>query len=73
LFGFLGFILDFLDLFCLYHSQLIGWKDSSKNDLLCIMWDVKLCSFTWSLIVGGQWMTVLKCQITEWLPEFIRH
>ena len=30
-------------LFCQYHSQVIGWKDSSpQNDLLCVEWDVKL-------------------------------
>ena len=42
IFGFFVFILVVLGLFCQYHSQVIGWKDSSPNDLLCVKWDLKL-------------------------------
>ena len=34
IFGFLVFILVFVGLFCQYHSQVIGWKDLLRNDLL---------------------------------------
>jgi len=32
-----------------YHSELIGWKDLTQNDLLCVEWYVKLCSLSHSL------------------------
>ena len=34
--------------------QLIAWKDSSPNDLLCVEWDVKPYTFTHSLIWKGR-------------------
>jgi len=37
-------------------TDLIAWEDSSRNDLLCVEWDVKTCSIqlnyrpqTWSV------------------------
>ena len=36
IFGFLVFILVVVGLFCQYHSQVIGWKDSSlKWPVMC--------------------------------------
>jgi len=35
----LGLVVGLL---CEYHRQVIGWKDSSQNDLLCVKWDIKL-------------------------------
>jgi len=46
IFGFLVFVLGVVGLVCWYDSQMIGWKDSSRNDLLCVEWDVKLYSLT---------------------------
>ena len=43
IFGLLVFILVVVGLFCQYHSQVIGWKDSSPK---CVEWDVKLYALT---------------------------
>ena len=48
---FLVFFSDIVDLIYRYHSQVIGWKDSLRNDLLCVEWDVKLYSRIRSLNV----------------------
>ena len=35
--------------------QLIAWKDSSPNDLLCVEWDVKPYTLTHSLPLARQY------------------
>ena len=48
IFGFLVSILGVLGLLCQHRSQLIDWKDSSRNDLLCVESDIKLYTPTHS-------------------------
>jgi len=42
IFGFLDFILGVVGLHCQYYIQVISWKDSYPNDILCAEWDVKI-------------------------------
>jgi len=42
IFGFHLIILVVVGLFCQYHSQVIGWKDSSPIWPVCVEWVVKL-------------------------------
>jgi len=53
----LVFILRVVGLFCRYHSQVIGWKDSFPKWLLCIQWDIKLYTLT---LHGMLQLTVVK-------------
>ena len=42
------FILAVVDLVCQYHSQVIGWKDSSRNEERCIL--MMRCLFNFDVL-----------------------